>query len=268
MNIFIYIFFSLYFVYLILLAPRIIRKPARMPGKYYAHRGLHDNQSEAPENTMAAFRKAVEAGYGMELDVQLTKDEQVVVVHDFDLKRICGIEKDVDACTYEELQEYAVCESAERIPLLTDVLHMVDGQVPLIVEIKYKGDNRVCERVQELLDAYQGTYCVESFHPQVLCWYKKNRPRIRRGQLAMNYLKYTSYKGADKWVAQHLLTNVMTKPDFIAYDCRSAIEFSLAVTRKLFNCPTFAWTVRSQRELEACRPYFDYFIFEGFTPED
>ena len=121
--------------YLFAISPRLFNRPEPVPKVYYAHRGLHDNQSDAPENTMAAFDKATEAGYGIELDVQMTKDGQVVVVHDFDLKRVCGIDKAVDECTYEELQEYPIYGSSQRIPLFTDVLQLVGGRVPLIVEI-------------------------------------------------------------------------------------------------------------------------------------
>ena len=255
--------------YLFAISPRLSRRPERMPKVYYAHRGLHDNISDAPENTPAAFRKAVDAGYGIELDVQLTKDGQVVVVHDFDLKRICGVEGDVDSFTYEELQQFPVYDSEQRIPLFTDVLKLVDGKVPLIVELKYKnGQSRICEKTQEILNQYHGVYCVESFHPQVLVWYKQNYPAVCRGQLSMNFQREDGERSASYYIARHLLTNFLTKPDFIAYDCRAMHAMSKNICRCLFGCPSVAWTVKCQAQLDACRDYYDYFIFEGFRPNE
>ena len=176
--------------YLLSIAPRLIGRPKRMPGKFYAHRGLHDLSLGIPENTMAAFRRAVEHGYGIELDVQLTKDGQVVAAHDFDLKRICGVEKDVDELTYEELKALPVLGTAEHIPLFQDVLDLVDGKVPLLVEIKYKHvGSSICRKAAELLDHYSGSYCIESFHPVALMWFRKYRPYTVRGQLGMNFHK-------------------------------------------------------------------------------
>lgn len=254
--------------YLFAIAPRLVKRPERIPKVYYAHRGLHDNISDAPENTLAAFRKAVEGGYGIELDVQLTKDGKVVVVHDFDLKRICQVDGDVDSYTYEELQQFPVYDSDERIPLFTDVLKLVDGKVPLIVELKYKNGSKICEKAQAILNDYKGEYCVESFHPQVLLWYKNHYPAICRGQLSMNFQRESGDKGAAFYVMRHLLLNFATKPDFIAYDCRAMRALSKNICRCLFGCPSVAWTVECQAQLDACRPYFDYFIFEGFVPRD
>lgn len=255
--------------YLFAVSPRLMNRPKQMPKVYYAHRGLHDNISDAPENTMAAFEKAVEAGYGIELDVQLTKDGQVVVVHDFNLKRICHVDGDVDDFTYEELQQFPIYGSGERIPLFTDVLKLVDGKVPLIVELKYKNEkSKICEKAQAILNDYQGIYCVESFHPQVLLWYKNNYPAICRGQLSMNYQREEGDHGPEFFVMRHLLLNFLTRPDFIAYDCRAMRALSKNVCRVLFGCPSVAWTVKCQAQLDACRPYFDYFIFEGFVPKD
>ena len=253
--------------YLFAVAPRLYDRPERMPKVYYAHRGLHDNISDAPENSMAAFRKAVDAGYGIELDVQLTKDGKVVVVHDFGLKRLCHVDGQVDSFTYEELQRFNIYDSQEHIPLFTEVLKLVDGRVPLIVELMYKNGSNICEKAQEILNGYQGIYCIESFHPQVLMWYKSNYPYICRGQLSMNYQRDGERGKAVYHVMRHLLTNFLTKPDFIAYDCRAMHAVSKNICRNLFGCPSVAWTVKCQAQLDACRKYYDYFIFEGFEPD-
>ena len=254
--------------YLALVMPRIFHRPQKSRETYYAHRGLHNNAGNAPENSLAAFEKAVKAGYGIELDVQLTRDNQVVVTHDFHLRRNCNVQKEVDACTYEELQQYPIFFSKERIPLLTEVLKVVDGKVPLIIELKYKEKSKICEKTDEILKQYHGAYCIESFHPQVLLWYRKHRPQVCRGQLSMNYQKEEGWHKPQYYILRHLLLNFLTKPDFIAYDCRSPHAVSLWICRHLFRCPAYAWTVKSKNQLERCRGQFDAWIFEGFRPEN
>lgn len=235
--------------YLYAVSPRLADRPERMPKVYYAHRGLHDNISDAPENSLAAFQKAVDAGYGIELDVQLTKDGKVVVVHDFNLKRICRIDADVDSLTYEELKKLSIYGSSQHIPLFTDVLELVDGKVPLIVELKYKNrQSGICEKTQDILNGYEGVYCIESFHPQVLKWYRDNYPHICRGQLSMNFQRDDGSKGIQYFVMRHLLTNFLTRPDFVAYDCRAMNAVSKTICRTLFGCPAVAWTVKCQAD--------------------
>lgn len=252
--------------YLFAICPRLTHRPARMPKVYYAHRGLHDNESDAPENTLAAFQKAVEAGYGIELDVQLTKDGQVVVAHDLDLKRLCGREGQIDSFSYEQLRQFSVYGSDQHIPLFTDVLRLVDGRVPLIVELKYKKNSDICQKTQEILQNYRGVYCVESFYPGVLFWYKRHYPQVCRGQLSMNFQRDDGQKNVVHYIMRFLLTNFLTRPDFIAYDCRARRALSKNLCRRLYRCPSVAWTVKSPGQLEECRDYYDYFIFEGFRP--
>ncbi|MCD8118363.1 MAG: glycerophosphodiester phosphodiesterase [Lachnospiraceae bacterium] len=252
--------------YFAAIMPRLANRPEPMPKVYYAHRGLHDNGGDAPENTLAAFQKAVDAGYGIELDVQLARDGHVVVAHDMHLKRNCGIEKNICQATYGELQQYPVFGSDQRIPLFEDVLKLVDGRVPLIVEYKSEFSVReLCRKTDALLQKYTGVYCIESFDPRVLLWYRANRPKICRGQLSFNYQKEKKYE-PPYFAMRHLLTDIFTAPDFIAYDCTDKKAVSLVLCRKLYRCPAFAWTVKSAEELKEVRPYFDYFIFEGFRP--
>ena len=134
-------------LYLLAIMPRMVHKPDKQPllGVLYAHRGLHDNGSDAPENSMRAFEKAVKAGYGIELDVQLSRDRIPVVFHDFTLERVCGVKGKVYDYTYEELQRFRLYQSEERIPRFEDFLKMVDGRVPLIMEYKVEWtDAAVC----------------------------------------------------------------------------------------------------------------------------
>lgn len=254
--------------YLLAIMPGIRRHAEKMKGIYYAHRGLHNEDAGIPENTMAAFELAVENGYGIELDVQLTKDQQVVVFHDFDLKRVCSADGQVSDYTYEELKQFPILETQERIPLLADVLKLVNGRVPLLVEMKQKSfGSRVCERADRLLQKYRGEYSIESFHPWALMWYRKHRPEICRGQLAMNFQRQEGHYGPERFAVRHLLVNFLGKPDFIAYDIRDRKALSKNLCRWLFHCPSAAWTVRSKEQLEQVRPYYDSFIFEGFCPK-
>lgn len=256
-------------IYLFSITPRLVGRSKRMPGKFYAHRGLHNLNKGIPENTLTAFRNAVEHGYGIELDIQLTKDGQVVVAHDFDLKRICGIDKQIDELSYEELRRFRVLGTEEQIPLFQDVLDLVDGKVPLLVEIKYKHlGSSICRKAAEILDHYSGPYCIESFHPAALLWLRKYRPYICRGQLGMNFHKDDGKIHPVYYFPRHLLTNFLTKPDFIAYDHHARSALSLTLCRVIFGTPCFAWTVKSPKELYACEHAFDYFIFEGFLPEE
>ena len=258
-------------LYLLAIMPRLSRQSQWEPflGVYYAHRGLHDNETEAPENSLPAFKKAVKAGYGIELDVQLTKDRVPVVFHDFTLERACGKPGKVYDYTYEELQQFPLFQSEERIPKFEEVLKVVKGKVPLIVEIKMEWmDSTVCAYADKLLQEYKGTYCVESFNPLALLWYRRYHNDVLRGQLSDAFLKEGEYRGALYWLLQNLLLNWATKPDFVAYNHKYADNLSRRLCRKLYWNMAAAWTIKSQQELEAAKGEFDVFIFDSFIPEE
>lgn len=249
--------------------PRFTSRPdyAPLKGSHYAHRGLHDNQSSAPENSMPAFQKAADAGYGIEMDVQLTKDRIPVVFHDETLSRVCGIDGNVRDYTYEELQQFPLYRSEERIPLFRDFLNLIDGRVPLIIEIKiHENANSVCQSVDALLKDYTGVYCIESFHPLAVKWYRDHRPEVIRGQLSSNFKKLHGKEPFSQLLVHHLLLNFLCRPDFIAYDHRHKGNLSRKICRSLFGALSVAWTIKSQEEMDACREDFDLFIFEGFMP--
>ena len=257
------------FLYLFMIMPRIFNRPKRAPhmGVLYAHRGLFDNNAAIPENSMKAFKRAVEAGYGIELDVQLTKDGVPVIFHDFSLERMCGISEKLENLTYEQLSRLTLLHTEEKIPTLKEFLDMVDGQVPLIIELKIEWTNlALCKTVQRLLDSYNGVYCIESFNPLALIWYRKNRNSIMRGQLSTNFRLDGNYKTPLYFFLTHLLTNFITSPDFVAYNCHFKNEPGRILCRKLFRNLSVAWTVRSQEEFESIKDDFDLFIFDSFIP--
>ena len=279
-------------LYLLIIMPRMTGRPDREPhiSVLYAHRGLHDNSSDAPENSMAAFKKAVEAGYGIECDVQLTRDGIPVIFHDFTLKRVAryaegqavgdgplnedgsvSVPGKISNYTYEHLQQFHLLSSDEKIPKFEDFLKLVDGRVPLIVELKIElKDLSVCPAVDKLLSDYKGVYCIESFNPLGVLWYRKNRPHIMRGQLSDEFHKEDpkEFNTILYFGLTHLFFNFLTKPDFIAFNRKYPKSISLWINRHLYKCLTAAWTIKSQEQLDKATEDFDIYIFDSFIPED
>lgn len=234
----------------------------------YAHRGLHD--ANTPENSLAAFRAAKNAGFGVELDIQFTADKQIVVFHDADLKRMCGIDKRIDALTYDELAKYTLLDSDQHIPLLRDVLAAL-GTTPVLCEFKSHGavtDCSLCEAAYPLLHAYAGPLCVESFNPFVIRWFRRHHPDVIRGILSMKYDDASGVTRVQQILLTALLTNCITHPDFIAYKYTDRCTFSLRVCRALFRPATFAWTIRSQAAENNALRTFNTVIFEKYLPKN
>lgn len=253
-------------IYLFLIAPRMCHKADRTPlmGWHYAHRGLFDNETDAPENSLPALKKAVEAGYGIEFDIQLSKDNKVVVFHDATLTRMCGVEGNVWDYTLEELKQFTLLESGARIPTLEEALEVVGGKSPLIIEYKLdRVQTLVCELANEVLKGYEGVYCIESFHPLAVLWYRKNRPDIVRGQLSQEHYRYPQHrKNPAKYLAALLLTNVAARPDFVAYNHKHYKNLS----RRLFALLgglSVAYTIKSVERYEEVKDEFDLFIFDS-----
>jgi glycerophosphoryl diester phosphodiesterase len=259
-------------LYLLAIMPKLFKRHNLKPwqGKYYAHRGLHQDLNTTPENSMAAFKLAVKHNYGIEMDVQLTKDNVPVIFHDYTLKRVCGVDRKVRDLTFKELQQYRLHGSHEKIPTFQAVLDMVQGKVPLIIEFKVElQDISVCNVTAPILKNYKGLYCIESFNPLVLLWYKNHNPKIMRGQLASNLIKDKEVGSLSMYfVLQNLLLNFITKPDFISYNYAHRNMLSLTLCRKLYRTPTFAWTIKSQKNLDDSKNYFDFFIFDQFIPKE
>lgn len=236
-------------------------------GHSYAHRGLHN--SARPENSMAAFRAAVTAGYGMELDVHLLADGELAVIHDSLLQRTTGAEGRVEDLTAEQLSEYYLEGTLETIPTFRQVLELVDGKVPLIVELKAVDGNHaaLCEAACKLLENYPGVYCIESFDPRCVLWLKNNRPQLIRGQLTENFVKGN---GKLPWFLKFILThqmgNFLTMPDFVAYRFEDRNTVSNLLVRKLWGIQGVSWTLRSQVNYDTALREDWIPIFEDFTP--
>ncbi len=251
-----------------MIAPRK-NKPDLTPllGYDYAHRGLFTADQSIPENSLPAFRRAVENGYGIELDIQLTADHQIVVFHDATLKRVCGIDRPLYEFTFQQLQEIPLANSDERIPLFSDILALVNGRTPLIVEIKHYHQKRLlCEMAAKLLDGYCGAFCIESFHPLIVQWFKKNRPAVIRGQLAENYIQSKSLSPAVGFFCGNLLSNFLARPDFIAYRFSHRQRLALRICCDRLHAQRVYWTLHSPEELRTAHAEQAIGIFEHFSP--
>ncbi|MCL2490151.1 MAG: hypothetical protein FWF36_05425 [Propionibacteriaceae bacterium] len=235
--------------------------------QFIAHRGLFDNSEDYPENTLSAFRRAVDAGFGIELDVRLTKDGQLVVAHDDSLQRICGEDVDIADLTYEELSRRRIFSSSQAIPLFTQVLAVVDGLVPLVVEVKQSSrTNQTCQATADQLRHYRGRYCVESFDPRVLLWFRRHRRAVLRGQLSGSFEGESAGSRMLDACLKNMVFNIITWPDFIAYEWQKADRFAVKAWKAILRCAMVAWTVRSPAELAAAARNFDVFIFDSFMP--
>lgn len=239
---------------------------------HYAHRGLHDAEQGIPENSLTAFRRAVEYGYGAELDVHLSKDGKLVVMHDESLLRTAGVERNICDCTKEELAQYRLEGTDEPIPFLEQVLPIFAGKTPLVIELKaYEGNHSsLARRVCQLLRHYPSLeFCIESFDPRVLMYLKKRHPEIVRGQLSCNFLKDRSgLHGATAFVLTALLTNFLTVPHFIAYRYADRKRAGLWLCRHLWGAQEFGWTLQSTEEVEEASKNGVLAIFEHCMPQE
>lgn len=262
------VFILVIIAYLWAIMPRIFNKPSKelFEKYFYAHRGLYDNKGDAPENSEKAFQKAVKEGYGIELDIQLSKDKIPVVFHDESLKRVCKVPGKIEDYMLEELRQFKLLNSSETIPTLEEVLKLVDGKVPLIIEIKCASHKmEICQIVYEQMKQYKGIYCIESFHPLVVYWFRKNAPQIMRGQLSSDFVR----EGDKRFILRllgNLLFNFLGKPDFIAYNCCYSERMSRKLCKKLYHAYMIAWTIQSEEQLKKNEKEYDMFIFEGFLP--
>lgn len=234
----------------------------------YAHRGLHGKG--VPENSMAAFRLALEKGYGIELDIHLTADGQLAVIHDSSLKRTAGADVHIEDLTAADLPDYRLEGTEEHIPLFQDVLELFDGKAPLIVELKAERGNHAAltEAACKMLESYRGLYCVESFDPRCIQWLKNNRPDIVRGQLAEDFFgeKKSGLSFGMKLLLTNLLLNFLTVPDFVAYKFADRNGLAPTLCRKVWGAQGVSWTLRSKQDHDTAVKEGQIPIFEHFEP--
>lgn len=257
-------------LWLWLIAPQILRRPSfRQFQQFdYAHRGLHNLQNGVPENSIKGFRLAELGGFGMEFDLQLTKDKQVVVHHDASLKRSCGADRIISEMTYEELRTYRLFGTEEQVPLFRDVLAALSGRTPLIIELKnYNDPAELCQLALKELEGYRGLYCVESFDPRIVRWFRKNRPDIVRGQLMAHFKEGDDNLTAwEAFCGRNLLTNWYTRPNFEAYDLHARDIPAMGAVKRVFGMQEVSWTIRSEEEYRRAKELGSLCIFENILP--
>ena len=239
-----------------------------LQGWAYAHRGLHGDG--LPENSMAAFKAALDQGYGIELDVHLLKDGNLAVIHDSLLNRTTGQAGHVEDLTTEQLKDYHLEGTEETIPEFMDVLTLYNGKAPLIIELKpYDGNqDALAEAACKMLETYKGVFCMESFDPRCVTWLKKNRPDIIRGFLTENFTRSRSdLPDYLKFALQHCLTNVICVPDFVAYKFADRNDtISVRLCKKLWKAQTVTWTLKTKEEYDTAMQEGWIPIFENFIP--
>ena len=255
-------------IYVFLIMPRVAdRADMDLLCTDYAHRGLHSVRF--PENSLPAILIAVRRGYGVELDVRLTKDKQVVVFHDASAKRMCGVDRTISDMTLLEIKQLRLKQTPYSIPTLSEVLEAVDGASPLLIEIKGDGkEDELCRATSQMLDLYTGPFAIQAFNPLVLGWFKRYRPRFARGQLVAK-IKTVENKKNPRLLAfalSGMLTNVISRPDFISVNGRHVKSLAFRICVLLFKCRGFVWTVRDERQYARMHSLGFYTIFEKFIP--
>lgn len=230
--------------------------------KYVAHRGLHD--SEKAENSLSAFKAAIEHNYPIELDVQQIADGTIVVFHDESLHRVTGKDGYVkNIKTKADLKDYKLEGTKEFIPTFDEVLKLINGQVPVMIEIKNTGKVGVLEsKLIEVLRKYKGEFCVIAFNPYVLGYFKNNAPEFIRGQLAGSFKgeKLAFFK---KFLLKRIALHKVAEPHFISYEAKA---LPCKFLKKFKHLPLICWTIRSQEDYMKVAKYCDNIVFEGFEP--
>ncbi len=239
-----------------------------LKGWAYAHRGLHG--SGLPENSLSAFKAAMDGGYGVELDVHLLKDGNLAVIHDSLLNRTTGRPGNIEDLATDDLKDYFLEGTGETIPELMEVLTLFAGRVPMIVELKPENGNHaaLAEVACDMMRDYKGPYCIESFDPRCIAWVKKNRPNLVRGQLTENFMKTRSDLSVYiKFLLTHNLLNFTTVPDFIAYKFADRNDSPMtALCRKVWGVQGVSWTLKTRQEYDTAVKEGWIPIFEGFLP--
>lgn len=218
------------------------------------HRGIHDNIN-IYENTLEAFKLSIKKGYAIELDVRMTKDKQIVVFHDNNTKRLTKKDLIVEENTYQELNNQNIL----HIPLLIEVLKLINGKVPLLIEIKpTKKDYELATNLMTILNNYEGKYAIQSFNPKVLYWFKRNYPNVLRGQLSMKYTKH-KISSIKKYILSKMLFNKITKPNFISYKYNE-LNIEQIKKYKKQNIYVIGWTITNEKEYNHYKKYYDNLI--------
>ena len=227
--------------------------------RFIAHRGLHKNKI-IPENSMLAFKAAIEKNYAIEFDINITKDNQIVVFHDDDLNRLCNKKENIEDVSYDFLKDLNLYESNEKIPLLKELLDEVAGKIPLIIEIKKHKNIGLLENILlEMLKEYKGEYFICSFEKDILLWLEKNKPKEIRGlifeSLPIKFKKYEKIAFLYKYFK--------SKADFISLEDK-LIDSSIYDFCKKKKLDIVVWTIKDKKSFQNIDKKVSAVIFENF----
>ena len=246
---------------------------------YIAHRGYFNNEQGIVENTKTAFLKAIEKGYLIETDISLTKDNQIIVYHDDNFKRLFNVDKKTCELTLEEIKQLSYDNTEDKVLEFSEFLNVIDGKTGLLIEFKShstKKDQILCDKAMDILKQYKGNYVIQSFHPLLLSYFKKKYPIVPRGQLFMKFnlkeerknMKGKGFKGFvsyfTKWMYNMKLTNCISRPIFIDHSYHN-IDFMAKLCHKLV--PMIVYTVTKQEDFDKLCKKVDNIIFENLNLE-
>ncbi len=237
-----------------------IDKTSWLITKPIAHRGLWGEN--IVENSITAYENATKFNYPIEIDVYLTTDNEIVCFHDEDLMRMTGVDGKIFDKSYAELMQLNLLNTTEKIPTLKETLKVCEGKSQLLIEIKDQPNEKIVDKVIELLKGYKGEFAIQSFNPLYINKVKKIAPEFIRGLLSKK--KFTEKKGVTKYILEKMKLNWLIKPDFISY-----LHEDLPIKKsKTKNKVVLAWTITSQSALDKVSPYCNNVIFEHFIPQN
>lgn len=236
-----------------------------------AHRGLHDAARGIIENTPSAVQAAIDAGYGIEVDVQEAGDGKAMVFHDGTLDRLTKGSGTINAHTSAELKRIRYKDTSDAMQTLPEVLEQISGRVPLIVEIKsdWRTHGPFEHHLADVLGSYDGETAVMSFDPFVMKAFAQAAPDLPRGLIAGSFRNLHFWGRLTAWkrfYMRHLLSAFIAKPHFVAYDIEALPSAAPSVWRKVLGRPLLTWTIRSNEHRRRAACVADAMIFEGFRP--
>lgn len=232
-----------------------------------AHRGLYTKDQSIPENSIASFKHAMDKGYSIELDINVLKDGTVLAFHDFTFKRVCNDSRELKDVTYEECKNFTLFKTNEKIPTFNQVLELVKGKVPLLIELKPHGDViLLCESFMKSMKNYQGDWAVFSFHPKVVSWFKKHYPQVIRGQISEYFKDDKNMNKITKYMMKTMFLNRFTKPDFVSYGIYDMPNKYLDRLMKK-GITVISYAARSQKDFDFVKSHYHNTVFEYFEPK-
>jgi glycerophosphoryl diester phosphodiesterase len=246
--------------------------PPWLTARPIAHRGLHDAAAGIIENTSSSCAAAVAAGYAIEVDLQRSADGEAMVFHDDTLERLTEASGPLAALTAAELQKVRFRATADAMMRFSDLLALVAGRVPLVVELKsrFDGDLRLAARAAEVAKTYAGPLALMSFDPEPIAALRRLAPGVPRGITAERHYEDAEWQGLPAWRKQ-ALGNLMhlpaTRAQFVAYWVRDLPTAATLAARHLLGLPILTWTVRTPEDRARAKRWADQMIFEGFRPE-